>query len=585
MSERDSKEEEAPQQRKWRKAKDPKTGRWYYFDVHTRETQWEKPLELASASERHRILENQRRTKEFFEQMEANVRRRVAIGEDISYVSPPGSPRASSAAVEPPADYFEEEERKHEHYPSFWEDSQHRVRNGLRPGRPVRTISHMDDSIIEQLRTTNNAELNDYDASALSATVDTSSSYGMDLIGLGQGAPVPQRPSKVVPLATKRNSLLPISWKRRGRRSRHRPTNRRATEANTGIADAAFTELEFDFMGLNEDYEDIEDIMERGDGRQRRVSRDDSHVILQPTSAAGADADQRRLHRERAARSNSTSTLFVSDTMAEPDKEATIKCVCCVIRAHMLEAAVASHISNPRAEEPEEFQVFVQPQYLKPTPSPGYGSRARRSNERLTGEIVVPKLERIVQFFRHVYLMAEMEIECIIMTLIYVEKLLKECEGRLKIRYFNWESILFSCMILASKVWDDLSMWNEDFHRLDPNFTLERINLLEREVLKLLKFNTIISAGEYAKYYFSLRTMAFSLNLHHGGDREMRPLNMRDAKKLMLRASRHHNSLSQHREALMGVRESRAVTEGDFRSDYGQHTRVDTDYLASTISR
>lgn len=526
-TEEDFDEEEA--RRKWRKAQDPKTGRWYYYNVETRETQWEKPLELASAAERRRILDNQRRTKEFFQQMEDNIRRRVAIGEDISYVSPPGSPRAQ-AEMEPPADYFEEEERKRGYYPHFWEDSQHRVRNGLRPGRAVRTISHMDDSIIEQLRTTNNAELNDFDATALS-TAAAGNSRGVNLVGGGREASVPQRPSRVGPLAHKRNSLLPISWRRSGRRSRHREAGRRATDAAHGIAD--FSDLDLDIMSDHD--EEVET-----DRSARRRSRDDSHIILQPT----AGRTPPRADGDRATRSNSTSTIFISDSMAQPDKEATIKCVCCVIRAHMLEAAVQSQVSDPLTEEPEEFHIFVQAQYLT---SPSPRSRGRRPHP-----VVVPRLDKIVQFFRHVYLMAEMEIECIIMTLIYIEKLLKECEGFLKIRYYNWEAILFSCMILASKVWDDLSMWNDDFQRLDPTYTLEHINAAEATLLRLLKFNTIISAGEYAKYYFSLRTMAFSLGLHRGGDREMRPLSVRDARVLQDRTSQHNDGLSRARAASDG---------------------------------
>ena len=42
----------APAARVWRAAKDPKTGRTYYYDVLTRETQWTKPRELQDDAER-----------------------------------------------------------------------------------------------------------------------------------------------------------------------------------------------------------------------------------------------------------------------------------------------------------------------------------------------------------------------------------------------------------------------------------------------------------------------------------------------------------------------------------------------------
>lgn len=34
-------------------------------------------------------------------------------------------------------------------------------------------------------------------------------------------------------------------------------------------------------------------------------------------------------------------------------------------------------------------------------------------------------------------------------------------------------------LIMSSKVWDDLSMWNADFSQVSPSFTLRRINELE----------------------------------------------------------------------------------------------------------
>ena len=45
--------------------------------------------------------------------------------------------------------------------------------------------------------------------------------------------------------------------------------------------------------------------------------------------------------------------------------------------------------------------------------------------------------------------------------------------GQLTICHYNWKSITFICMIMASKVWDDLSMWNADFAKVSSLFDLE----------------------------------------------------------------------------------------------------------------
>jgi hypothetical protein len=45
-----------------------------------------------------------------------------------------------------------------------------------------------------------------------------------------------------------------------------------------------------------------------------------------------------------------------------------------------------------------------------------------------------------------------MESDCIIMSLIYVERLLKQTKGGIRLTYKNWQSIIFSSMVMASKV-------------------------------------------------------------------------------------------------------------------------------------
>jgi Cyclin, N-terminal domain len=147
----------------------------------------------------------------------------------------------------------------------------------------------------------------------------------------------------------------------------------------------------------------------------------------------------------------------------------------------------------------------------------------------------VPTLDEITNFYRDVFRRAQMESDCIIMSLIYVEKLIKNTDGSLRPRPCNWRSLLFSCMILSSKVWDDLSMWNADFSQTCPSrirFSLQRINELEVAVLNALNYKVKVPASEYAKYYFLLRSMLIKSGL--GGDdiKTMSPLDVEGAKKL-----------------------------------------------------
>jgi hypothetical protein len=64
----------------WQSAEDPVSGRTYYYHTETRETQWSKPLELATDEERKAIEEKERQQREFFAAMEANIMNSIAVG-------------------------------------------------------------------------------------------------------------------------------------------------------------------------------------------------------------------------------------------------------------------------------------------------------------------------------------------------------------------------------------------------------------------------------------------------------------------------------------------------------------------------
>eukprot|EP00535_Pseudo-nitzschia_heimii_P003476 CAMPEP_0197185430 /NCGR_PEP_ID=MMETSP1423-20130617/11889_1 /TAXON_ID=476441 /ORGANISM="Pseudo-nitzschia heimii, Strain UNC1101" /LENGTH=317 /DNA_ID=CAMNT_0042636481 /DNA_START=921 /DNA_END=1874 /DNA_ORIENTATION=+ len=197
-------------------------------------------------------------------------------------------------------------------------------------------------------------------------------------------------------------------------------------------------------------------------------------------------------------RRNTEGTIYLQSTMANPNVTATIKCVCGVFRAHIRQSTDYKHrAKNNNAQSAIEFRIFDDDSSC---------SNRRKSIED-------PTLAEITRFYESIYQRSQMEHDTIIFSLIYVERLIKSTGGILTPTHHNWRSLLFSCMVLASKVWDDLSMWNYDFANVTANtdglksFTLHRINELELALLKCLKFNVKVPASEYAKYYFLIRTM------------------------------------------------------------------------------
>jgi len=166
-----------------------------------------------------------------------------------------------------------------------------------------------------------------------------------------------------------------------------------------------------------------------------------------PENSAENSTAARNMSNRNHARRNTGGTIYVNDTMSNPNVDSTVKCVCGVFRAHLVQAA-GQHDKSPVSvmSKPLDMEIFNDRYHLP----------ASWKNNIQQDEI--PSLNEIVEFYQEFYSRSQMEFDTIIMSLIYVERLIKTtniCPGP-----ENWRSILFSCMVLASKVWDDLSMWN-----------------------------------------------------------------------------------------------------------------------------
>jgi Cyclin/WW domain len=441
----------------WKSAIDPATGKTYYYDAVTRKTQWHKPPEV-KAMERRAKVEKRRRARIFFDEMEKNLMKSLERGELI-----PGIPR---------------EEIKDQGSP----------KEPL-PTTRVRTISGMDDVLLAELR-------DDYNFTEKSKKVSTL-------------PPRRSSESKAANVLTNQNpvkSAVPIV----GRPPL--PVSRQSSAKTMKNKD------EVDDLQLSPDLDDEKakyHPLQLPDGELAGVQfldapiQDDSEW-RQIGNEMGAE---RALSPPTHARRNTGGTIYLQHTMINPDIKATIKCVCGVYRAHIVEAG--KHDQHKQQKLAKEYDVFRD----------DYGS-----TEKLA--FAIPTLSDVVDFYDAFYRRSQMEHDTIITSLIYVERIVKSTNGALTPNAQNWRSLLFACMVLASKVWDDLSMWNIDFSNVSAHtaglssFTLRRINQLEIELLQCLKFDVKVPASEYAKYYFLIRTMLLRSGLVKEDEK---PLQKRDA--------------------------------------------------------
>ena len=116
-----------------------------------------------------------------------------------------------------------------------------------------------------------------------------------------------------------------------------------------------------------------------------------------------------------------------------------------------------------------------------------------------------PTVDEIYDFAHQLFKKVQLSSECSIVCLIYVEKLMADAKVPLVAE--TWRPIFLCGLLLASKVWQDLSSWNIEFVSVYPQFSLDAINRLELLFLKHIKWDLYISQSLYAKYYFALRSL------------------------------------------------------------------------------
>ena len=251
----------------------------------------------------------------------------------------------------------------------------------------------------------------------------------------------------------------------------------------------------------------------------------------------------------------------------------TIQCVCGVYRTHIIQSINDS--SDYGKCKFAEYEIFNDV-YDKKTEKDSVPTNCKSASiveadfgiemTFNSSEIDAPPLDEITDYFRFIFNKAQMESDCIIMSLIYVERLLRETNGGVRPNLNNWKSLLFSCMIMASKVWDDLSMWNVDFSQACPeggvNFSLKRINELELAILSCLKYNVKVMASEYAKYYFLMRSMLIRSGLA-GEEFRSSPLDLEGAKKLEFLTASYNAKPA----PLASLRRSKSLGDGEKNGD------------------
>jgi len=250
-----------------------------------------------------------------------------------------------------------------------------------------------------------------------------------------------------------------------------------------------------------------------------------------PASSGGAepmDMEGPAPPTQAAQRFNSTSSIFINSTITRPDIDEVIFCVAVVIHDRIVQG---EQMSPGAANLFPFFSEENNPLYLDPS--------ERAANEAVQGnrdtakrtKREVPAEETIFHTLHSVYSCARFPSECLIISLVYIERLI--AVAGVPILCTSWRPILLAALILAQKVWDDRSLHNVDFSMFCPMFTLKEINHLEKKFLELIEYDVSVSTSLYASYYFQLRTLCQREN--NGQEPALKPMDMEKAQALEAR--------------------------------------------------
>ena len=113
----------------------------------------------------------------------------------------------------------------------------------------------------------------------------------------------------------------------------------------------------------------------------------------------------------------------------------------------------------------------------------------------------------MTEFIHKVCFQSEMEYECVLAAVVFMERLLVMSEGQLELTPLNWKGVVLSCMILASKVFDDFAMFNADYCCIFPGLLVSRVNELEVALLEALQHRLWVSQRQYAEMHFRMQDM------------------------------------------------------------------------------
>lgn len=261
--------------------------------------------------------------------------------------------------------------------------------------------------------------------------------------------------------------------------------------------------------------------------RSRKSKNKKPEVIFCPSSDAYTpriSSSSKPLSYVSAAERDSSAIPTTMGTISRPNFRDALRRVAMILHQHIvkIERRFESNMDPSGLFSPKMRKEFKEDNFAKPRYKctmvrvPMARGGAIYSLKKLKADyetpdssspasVRIPTELEIYEFAHKLFKKVQLSSECSIVCLIYIERLMEV--ARVPLLACTWRPIFMAGLLLASKVWQDLSSWNIEFAIVYPQFSLESINRLELQFLRMVKWDLYISSSLYAKYYFALRSL------------------------------------------------------------------------------
>jgi len=220
--------------------------------------------------------------------------------------------------------------------------------------------------------------------------------------------------------------------------------------------------------------------------------------------------------------SNSTSTIYANSTIANPNEAEVMQSVASVLHCIMLQNAIPTGGMAPDVDP--RIAMFDERSYTKKETRKrlrwGFNRTAaeneKDSSKRAFPDEGVPPVTEIYYFLMACSQRASFSVECSIIALVLLNRLLTTPSMfTISLHAFNWRLFFLTSLMVAQKIWEDISLANIDFpiiwrHAVkveDDLLDVKAFNVMEARFLELLSFNVYVSASLYGQFCFELRTI------------------------------------------------------------------------------